>query len=60
MESLTQYFKHVRAEFDHITWPSRKEAIAHTLIVVLVTAITALLAAALDTVFTGVLRNFLG
>lgn len=60
MGTLIRYFKDVRAEFAHVTWPSRKEAIGHTLIVVLVTAITALLAAALDTLFTGILRSFLG
>ena len=60
MKSLITYLKNVRAEFVHVTWPSRREAIGHTLIVVLITAITALLAAALDALFAGVLRNFLG
>lgn len=60
MHALVSYLKHVRAEFDHVTWPSRKVAISHTLIVVLITAVTAILAAALDSLFTGVLRAFFG
>lgn len=60
MESLIRYLKNVRAEFAHITWPSRREAIGHTLIIVLITAITALVAAGLDALFTGVLRHFVG
>ncbi|MBU6323493.1 preprotein translocase subunit SecE [Patescibacteria group bacterium] len=60
MNAIVSYLKHVRAEFVHVTWPSRRTAISHTLIVILITVATAALAAFLDALFTGALRAFFG
>ncbi|MEJ0053653.1 MAG: preprotein translocase subunit SecE [bacterium] len=60
MTSLFSYLTHVRAELSHVTWPSRKEAIEHTLLVLFISLITALLIGALDYVFTTVVSYYVG
>ncbi len=52
MKALISYFNGVRAEFAHIVWPSQRRAITDVLLVVLVSAITALLISGLDYLFT--------
>ncbi len=51
MTSPFTYLKHVREEFTHIVWPSNRTAIAHTLVVVLIAAVIAIMVALLDYVF---------
>lgn len=51
MNALTTYLKHVRAEFVHIVWPTRRKAIAHTLVVIFIATVIALVVALLDYVF---------
>lgn len=51
MTALFTYIKHVREELGHVEWPSNREAIAHTLMIILVSAIVALLVGVLDYVF---------
>jgi len=60
MTSLFSYLSHVRAEMAHVIWPSRKEAIEHTLLVLFISIITALLIAGLDYVFTSVVSYYVG
>lgn len=55
MTSPFTYLKHVREEFTHVVWPSNRTAVAHTLVVVGIGMIIALLVSLLDYVFkTGV------
>ncbi len=51
MTSPFTYLKHVREEFTHIVWPSNRTAIAHTLVVVFLAAVIAIMVALLDYVF---------
>ena len=51
MTALVTYIKHVREELGHVEWPSRQEAIGHTLMIILVSALVALLVGVLDYVF---------
>jgi preprotein translocase subunit SecE len=51
MTSPFTYLKHVREEFKHVVWPSNRTAIAHTLVVIGIAAIIALLVSLLDYVF---------
>lgn len=61
MTSLFTYLKHVREEFTHIVWPTRQKAVSHTLVVIFIAAIIALLVGLLDYVFgLGVSRTILG
>jgi preprotein translocase SecE subunit len=57
---LFTYLKNVRAELQHVVWPSTKQALTHTGIVILLSAIAALIIALLDYLFTsgvGVILN---
>ena len=51
MTSLATYLKHVREEFTHIVWPTRHTAIAHTLVVIVIAAVIALMVGLLDYAF---------
>ncbi len=48
---MPQYFKEVRAEMKHVSWPSRNQAIVYTLVVVIVSLATAIYLGLLDYVF---------
>jgi len=51
MNALISYLKHVREEFAHIVWPTNHTAIAHTLVVVCIAAVMAILIGLLDYAF---------
>jgi preprotein translocase SecE subunit len=59
MASLVTYLKNVRAEMAHVVWPDRTQALRHTILIVLISALVALLISALDYVFTGVVARLL-
>ena len=45
------YLKHVREEFSHIVWPSNQTALAHTLVVIFIAIVIALVVGFLDYLF---------
>ncbi len=60
MSSLTTYFHHVREEFKHIVWPTRRKAIGHTLVVIVIAILITLLVAAADYLLGGVVSGLVG
>ena len=60
MNALTTYIRHVREELAHVTWPSPREAVAHTLMIVLISAIVALMVGLLDYLFASIVSNVVG
>jgi len=60
MNRLITYLKHVRAEFTHIVWPTRQKAISHTLVVIIIATIIALVVALLDYIFGGIVNRVIG
>jgi preprotein translocase subunit SecE len=52
MNKTIEYFKEVREEMKHVTWPTRKQAIYFTVAVILVSVLVAYYLGALDKVFT--------
>ena len=61
MNAITSYLKHVREEFTHIVWPTRHKAISHTLVVIFIAVVIALLVGLFDYIFSlGVNRIILG
>ena len=54
------YLKHVREEFTHIVWPSNHKAIAHTLIVIVIAAVIALLVGLFDFAFGSIVNRVIG
>ncbi|MBI2409977.1 preprotein translocase subunit SecE [Candidatus Kaiserbacteria bacterium] len=59
MTSPFTYLRNVRAEFAHIVWPTRRTAVAHTLVVVVIAIIMALLIGVLDYIFGTAVNRFI-
>ncbi len=51
------YFKEVKSEMSKVTWPTRKETIHYTLIVIGISFVVALFLGGLDYFFTFVVRT---
>ena len=54
--SITNYFRDVRSEMRHVTWPSRRMTIVYTLVVVLVSLFTAVYLGLLDYAFSAIIK----
>jgi preprotein translocase SecE subunit len=48
MRNFISYLKNVRQELTHVVWPSNKQAIVHVVMIVLISACTAVFIALLD------------
>ncbi|HET8574699.1 MAG TPA: preprotein translocase subunit SecE [Candidatus Paceibacterota bacterium] len=59
MDKLINYLKDSRAELTHVSWPTRRQTIAHTAIVVAATLFVAGFIAIFDYGFAEAIRNFL-
>ena len=60
MTSPLAYLKHVREEFTHIVWPTRRTAISHTLVVIFIAIVIALLVGLLDALFQAIVSRIAG
>jgi preprotein translocase SecE subunit len=59
MKTLFTYLKNVRGELSHVVWPDRNQAIIHTGLIILVSAIVALYISGLDYVFSSVVNRLI-
>lgn len=58
MSRLINYFKDTRAELKHVSWPTRRQSITFTVIVIIISIATALYLSAFDFIFTWLLERF--
>lgn len=56
MAKLIEYIKETRAELKHVSWPTRKQAIVFTVVVIVISLITAAYLGAFDYIFTTLLK----
>ena len=56
--SIQQYISDTKSEMKHVSWPTRKQTIVYTILVIVVSVIVALYVSGLDTVFTSLFREF--
>ena len=56
---LINYLKEVRVEIRKVKWPTRREWINHTITVIVVTVVVALVLGLFDFLFTGILKNII-
>ena len=56
---MFNYFRDVRAEMKHVSWPSRQLTITYTLVVVAVSLITALYLGLLDYAFRLIIEKII-
>jgi len=55
--SFVTYLKEVKGELKHVSWPTRKQTIIFTIIVVVLSIVTATLLGVFDTIFGFILEN---
>lgn len=58
--SITTYIKETREEFKHVNWPTRKQAIAYTVAVIVISIAVAYFLGAFDALFQYGLGKLLG
>ena len=56
---MPKYFKEVRAEMKHVTWPSRRLTIVYTLVVIAISLGTAVYLGLLDYIFEAVIKSII-
>ena len=56
---MPKYFKEVRAEMQHVTWPSRRLPIVYTLVVIAISLGTAVYLGLLDYIFEAVIKRII-
>ncbi len=57
--SIKQYISETTSEMKHVSWPTRKQTIVYTTLVIVVSLVVALYVSGLDTVFTGLFKSFI-
>lgn len=56
---MINYFKDVRAEMKHVSWPSRRLTITYTVVVIAISVATAVYLGLLDFVFSGFIKQLI-
>ena len=59
LNKITTFFKEVRLEMKKVNWPTRKETIRYTLIVIGVSVAAAVFLGGVDFAFTTILNRFI-
>ena len=57
--SLGSYLKETRAEMKHVSWPTRRQVIAYTSVVIVVSLVTAFFLGLFDFIFSFMLDTFI-
>ncbi len=60
MQKITVFFESVKLELEKVTWPSRKETLATTGVVIVIVVLISLYLGACDLVLAKLLRLILG
>ena len=58
MRRLIQYIRDTRGELKHVSWPTTKQTIIFTILVIAISLVIAALLGLFDFVFTGLLNKF--
>lgn len=59
MSRLTDYFRDTRAEIKHVSWPTQRQAIVFTALVIVLSLVVAFLLGAFDFLFTRAIDWFI-
>lgn len=60
IKRLIQFLKDVRSELKKVTWPSRREVISTTIVVIIATIFFGFFLYAMDLIFSWVVKNIRG
>ncbi len=58
MQTFINYLKETKAELAHVTWPTRSQAVSFTIVVVIVSILTAIYLGFFDYLFSLILQKF--
>lgn len=58
--SVNQYFKDTVSEMKHVSWPTKKQAILFTILVIAISVVISAYLGALDAFFVKLLNLFIG
>ncbi len=56
---LQDYLKETRAEMKHVSWPTRRQVLSYTLVVVVVSLVTSLYLGLFDFIFGFIIDRFI-
>ncbi len=56
---IINYVRETKSELSHVNWPSRKQSVAFSLIVIVVSVVVAFLLGVFDFVFSKILNLFI-
>jgi len=59
MQRFINYIKDTRGELTHVAWPTKRQAIIYTIIVIVISVLTAAFLGFLDYIFSLVLQKFI-
>ncbi len=59
MERFSNYLRAVVAELKHVTWPTQRQAVIYSALVIGISMVVALLLGAFDFIFTGILDKII-
>jgi len=59
MAKITQFLREVRNELSKVSWPTKKQIIQYTIVVVTISLVTAIFLGLLDFVFEWLLNKFI-
>ncbi len=59
MVKTAEYLKETRAELKHVSWPTRRQTLVYTGVVIAISLLTALYLGAFDYLFTALLKLFI-
>lgn len=57
--SLKQYISDTKSEMKHVNWPTKKQTVVYTILVIAISVVVSLYIAGLDTIFTGLFTKFI-
>jgi len=55
--AFIQYLRDTKGELTHVVWPTRHQAIAFTVLVVVISVLTSVYLGAFDALFTSFIKN---
>ena len=56
---IIDYIKESKGEFAHISWPTRQQAVAFTILVIVLSIVTSVYLGLFDTLFTTIIKKFI-
>ena len=57
MNKIAEYLQSIRAEMKHVSWPTKSQAIWFTVIVIVISILTALYLGLFDFIFTEIISR---